>query len=94
MDVVNSGLKPDRPNARHTQHLSGLFVADNSSIHDTSIGLLNAVAIDGIVEKEREIGEKIQPVILPIRVGKKLAARGGVVVVVQSGGAAERIAAS
>ena len=70
VDIVHSGLKPDRPNARQTQHLSTLLVSDVTSIHHPPIGLLDAVAIDRIVEKERKIREQVKPVILPIRIGK------------------------
>jgi hypothetical protein len=57
VDIVHPGLKPDRPNARQTQHLSALFVSDISSIHHTSIGLLNPIAIDRIVKEKRKICE-------------------------------------
>ncbi len=91
MDIVHSGLKPDRSDTRHAQYLAGLFVSNISSVHEASVGLLNPVAIDGIIEKECEVREEIQPIILPIRVGKELTARCRIVVIIQPCGAANRI---
>src|SRR5205807_93035 len=91
MDVIDSGLKPDRSDTWYTQHLSVLFISDIAAIHDASIGLLNPVAINRIVEKEREVRIQIQPVILAVRIGKELTARGRIVVIVQPSGAARCI---
>jgi hypothetical protein len=74
VDVVDSGLKSDRPDARHAQDFTLLFVSEISAIHHPPIGLLNAVAVDRIVEKICKVGEEVQPVILAVRIRKELAA--------------------
>jgi len=94
VDVVDSGLKPDRPDARHAQHFTLLFDPISPPYTTRRSDCLNAVAIGRIVEKERKIREQVKPVILPIRVGKKQTARCRIVMVVQLGAAAERLAPS
>ena len=92
MDVVDPGLKPNGPNARQAPYFASLLVPEVAAIHHPAIGLLNPVPVDGIIGEEREIREEIQPIVLVIRIGKKLTAQCRIVMAVQLGGAAERLA--
>ena len=71
-----------------------MLVPDISAVHDPSIGLLNAIAIDRIIEEKCKIGEQVQSIILPVRIGKELAVGRRVVVIVHDAGRSERRSAS
>ena len=72
MNVIDSRLKPHRPNGRHAQQFDPLLEAKVATIDSPAIELGEPVAVDRIIEEECKIREQVQPIVLAVRVRKKL----------------------
>ncbi|MBH0201785.1 MAG: hypothetical protein HP496_05665 [Nitrospira sp.] len=83
MNIVDSRLKPHRPNDRHAQQFDPLLEAKVATIDSPAIELGKTIAIDRIIEEECKIREQIQSIVLAVRVRKQLTTCGGVIVIVQ-----------
>jgi hypothetical protein len=75
MDVIHSCLDTHCRGTIHVEEPDELFVAHIATIDDSPVRLVKPVAVDWVVEKEREVRKQIESVVLGISIGKKSAAR-------------------
>ncbi|MFO0766932.1 MAG: hypothetical protein U0231_09095 [Nitrospiraceae bacterium] len=58
-------LHPDRRGV-HVEEVAAVAIADIAAVDHAPVRLLEPVAVDRIVEKEREIGEQVESIVLRV----------------------------